>query len=64
MRLGDYFEKKVKIVFKDKDVLEGEVFDYVYPEDNENNKESIIIKDSKSRYIEVYEKEILSIEII
>ena len=64
MKLVKYLDKNVKIVFTDEDILEGKVVDYVYPEDNENNKESIIIKDSKSRYIEVYEKEILSIEVI
>lgn len=43
----------------------GEVTDYVEPCHNENGKESIIIKDIRTgRFVELYEKDLKSIEIM
>lgn len=68
MELGKYEGKYVRIISNEGNLWEGEVLDYVWPEDNENNLESIIISCDKGKFpgklIEFYEKDIKSIEII
>ena len=44
MNLIDYEGKKVKITDTRKRIWEGKVTDYIYPEDNEPEVESIIIR--------------------
>lgn len=63
MKLLKYYNKKVKILCENDLVFEGWVNDYIYPEDNENEKESIIIDTIDGKIIEFYEKDILTIEI-
>ncbi len=64
MALVKYYGRKVKITASDDHVFFGTVTEYVYPEDNESEKESII--DSvDGDLIEFYEediKEIIEIE--
>lgn len=64
MNLKQYYNKKVKIVSVDKVVFIGTVNDYFYPDDNENEKESIVIDTSDKRVIEFYEDDIQTIEIL
>lgn len=66
MKLWEYVGKRVKIIFKDKDVLEGTVWDYCDEEDNEDGIDSIIIKnkDTVGFSYEVSQNDIESIEII
>lgn len=65
MSLKKYWEKKVIIESFDKDIYRGFVSDYVYPEDNENRKESIIIDAEGYGYpLEFQEDEIKSIEVM
>ena len=64
MNLKQFYGKKVKIVSVDKTVFIGIVNDYFYPDDNENEKESIVIDTSDKRVIEFYEDDIQTIEIL
>ncbi len=64
MNLKQFYGKKVKIVSVDKTVFIGTVNDYFYPDDNENEKESIVIDTSDKRVIEFYEDDIQTIEIL
>ena len=68
MGLKKYEDKYVRIIANDDVVWEGGVIDYICPDDNENNLESIIIRCRVGKFpgklIEFYEKDIKSIEII
>ncbi len=68
MGLIKYEEKKVRIVDIDDRVFEGKVTDYVYPEDEEDGLESIIIRCTKGpllgQSIEFWERDIKTIQII
>ena len=68
MKLIDYENKKVRITDIDDQVFEGKVTDYVYPEDDESNAESIIIDCEKGPFtgnlVEFWEKDIKTIQII
>ena len=55
MNLVDFYGENVKITAVNGNVYTGVVEDYIYPEDNENGKESIIV--------EFYENDIFSIEL-
>lgn len=62
MKLDNLEGKKVVIEATNNKVFRGVVSDYVYPEDNENNKESIIIKAvGYPNHIEFYESDIKSL---
>lgn len=68
MNLIKYYDKNIRIVDTKDRIWEGKVTDYVYPEDNEQEVESIIIKCELGRfpgkYVEFLESNIKSIEII
>ena len=68
MNLIDYEGKKVKITDIRKRIWEGKVTDYIYPEDNEPEVESIIIRCEAGKFpgksIEFTALEIESIEVI
>lgn len=68
MSLIDYEGKKVKITDSEKQIWEGKATDYVYPEDNEPEIESLIIRCEvgkfPGRFVEFTPDEIRSIEVI
>lgn len=68
MNLIEYEGKNVRIVDTKRRVWEGKVTDYIYPEDNEPEIESIIIKCAVGNFpgksIEFTEAEIESIEVL
>lgn len=65
MNLIEYEGKKVRILAMNGRLFEGKVTDYVYPEDNDPEVESIIIDDILSgNAVEFPEDDIKSIEII
>ncbi len=66
MNLIDYEEKLVRIKTINNNIFEGVVTDYIYPEDDENILEMIIldVDGDGEKFIGFYEKDIDSIEII
>lgn len=66
MKLWEYVGKRVKIIFKDSNVLEGTVWDYCDEEDNDDGIDSIIVKnkDTVGFSYEASQNDIESIEII
>lgn len=64
MSLIQYYNKKVKITDKDGGNFIGVVNDYIYPEDNEPEQESIIIDTNEGEVLEFYEKDIQQICVI
>lgn len=68
MILIDYENKKVKIIDIDNQIFEGTVTDYVYPEDDESNSESIIIDCTSGplagNSVEFWERDIKDIQVI
>lgn len=65
MNLREYEGKKVIIESTNRKIYRGIINDYVYPEDNENGKESIIIDATNYDYpMEFYVEDIKTIEII
>lgn len=68
MNLIEYEGKNVKIIDTKERVWEGKVTDYIYPEDNEPEVESIIIKCKVGRFpgklIEFTGLDIESIEVL
>ena len=63
MNLINYYGKRVKIIADNNAVFYGTVNDYIYPENNEEGKESIIVDTSDGSAIEFYEEHIKAIEI-
>ena len=64
MNLEQFYNTKVKIIAENGRLFEGTVNDYIEPEDNENNEESIIIDTKEGTAVEFYEKDIQTIETI
>ncbi len=65
MQLARYDGKNVVIETTNGQVFRGKIGDYVYPEDNENRKESIIIDAIDQPHpIELWESDIKTIDII
>lgn len=64
MNLMQYYNHKVRVESANERLIQGPVTDYFYPDDNENGMESIAIKDQNGEYVELYESDIKSIEII
>jgi len=71
MDLKKYAGKRVKITTKNPTaVFIGPLDDYIWPEDNENGKESVIIVCEEGSYftkgtsVEFYESDIYKIEIL
>jgi len=63
MELKQFYRKKVKIVATNGRVFRGKVSDYVDPEDNEPEEESIIVDTVDGQAVEFYEKDIKEIEV-
>ena len=63
MNLVDFYGENVKITAVNGNVYTGVVEDYIYPEDNENGKESIIVDTTSKDIVEFYENDIFSIEL-
>lgn len=65
MSLKGYEGKEVQITDVDGMTITGIVSDYVWPDDNENGKESIIVNPTRNRApYEFYEDDIKEIEIL
>ena len=59
--LKELYGKHVILTTVDNEIFHGVVDDYIFPEDNEDNKESIILITPKSDLIEFKESEIANI---
>ena len=65
MSLKEFDGKRIVLIDTAGKEYKGIVGDYVYPEDNENGKESVILDVNRGRGpIEFYEEDIRSIELI
>lgn len=64
MRLVEYFGAVVDITGMDGRSAIGKVNDYIFPEDNENGKESIIVDFPDGTAQEFYEEDIKTIKIV
>ncbi|NMA07284.1 MAG: hypothetical protein GX928_06190 [Ruminococcaceae bacterium] len=65
MNLQEYESKQVIIQTPENKIFRGNVVEYFSAEINENNKESIVLRDVKTNaLIELYEEDIKSIEIV
>lgn len=63
MSLVKYLDEKVKIVDANGNNYLGTVTDYVYPEDNEPEIESIIVDTLDGSVVEFFEDNISSIDV-
>ena len=63
MKLVNFYGRNVTVILTDGSSVKGTVNDYIYPEDNENRKESIIIDTNSGEIIELYEHDMLSISV-
>ncbi len=63
MKLVNFYGRNVTVILTDGSSVKGIVNDYIYPEDNENMKESIIIDTNSGEIIELYEHDMLSISV-
>jgi len=61
MNLVNFYGRNVTVTLTDGSSVTGNVSDYIYPEDNENGKESIIIDTDSGEIIELYEHDMLFI---
>lgn len=52
MTLKSYYGKKVTVVDVNGQTFTGKVDEYFFPEDNDNGKESIILKTTDNEFIE------------
>lgn len=59
--LKELYGKHITIITVDNKIFHGVVDDYIFPEDNDDNKESIILATSKSEFIEFEKSEIANI---
>ena len=64
MSLKQYFGQTVVIVADNDEIFCGFIDDYFYPEDNENNLESIVLKTSSGNLYEFTNEDIETIKII
>jgi len=63
MSLKIYYGKNVLIYTANDTYLKGVVEDYFFPEDNEDNRESIVISTRSGEIIELNEDDIISISV-
>lgn len=61
MNLRKFEGKRVEIKTHENQLFVGMVGDYIYPEDNESGKESIVLDTKDGDLVEFYEKDIKSI---
>lgn len=65
MKLSEYEGKKVIVETIDNKIFRGYVGDYIFPEDNDNGEESIVIDAiGKKNPVELLRSDISSISII
>lgn len=64
MNLKQYDGEKVKIVDVNDQVIYGTVTDYIFPEDNEPEEESIVVASLNGDLLEFYENSIKTIEVV
>lgn len=64
MELKKYYGKRVKITYDEGKVFEGIVTDYIFPEDNFNEKESIMVDSPFEGMVEFQSIDIRSITVI
>ena len=62
--LKTFCDKRVKIIDSNGKTHSGIVLDYIYPDENVSEKESIIVETLSGRLIEFYEKDIRSISVL
>lgn len=63
MNLRKYDGQNVVIIATDGEVFTGFVHDYFFPEDNDNGKESIVLKMNDGKFVEFNEDHIEEITI-
>lgn len=64
MKLSTYEGKKARIEAIDGQTFYGVVTDYIFPEDNEPEGESIVLRTLQNVHIEFRKEEIKNIELI
>lgn len=64
MKISQYEGKKVIITDIDEEVHYGKVTDYIYPEDNEPEGESIILENLEGELLEFRPEDIKKIETV
>ena len=64
MNLAQYYAKNVSIHTDIGTMFSGKVTDYIYPDENENGKESIVIRCADGSLVEFYEEDIVSIRFL
>ena len=64
MSLKQYFERTVAIVTDNGKMFFGVIDDYIYPDDNEHNLESIVLKTANGDLYEFTNEDIETIKII
>lgn len=62
MKLKSFYGKKIHIIDNEGNEFVGTINDYIFPEDNENHKESIIVDLENGEAWEFYENDIKTIE--
>ena len=62
--IGVYSGKVIRIVCPEGKIFEGFVSEYLYPDENENGMESIIIDTDDGRLIEFYPTDIKEIKVL
>lgn len=63
--LEQYFGRQVVAETDNRKIFRGPVIDYCTPDENDNQKESIIIRDVHTQsLVELYESDLKSIEIM
>ena len=61
MKLKDFYGKSVLIKADNGNIFVGTIDEYFFPEDNENNAESIVLKTNCNELIEFFENNISEI---
>lgn len=64
MNLKMYIDKKVNILAINGKSFRGQIIDYFFPDDNETEEESIVMKTSNGGFVEFNENDIEEIAII
>lgn len=63
MNLMKYLDQHVEVTTTQGEIIKGIATDYMYPEDNNPQKESIIIETTNEDLIEIFTDEIKKIEV-
>lgn len=62
MKLKQFYNKKVNIVSDEGTAFSGVVTEYFHPDENDSERESIVIDTSSGECVEFYEEDIKTIE--